>query len=222
MRLDFTLWLRIILLYLWMKAPRVSKESLYFNRKTIACPCELLNSSPVHCLWSIIYLSVSKIILLPTCTFYMNCQFLSNLNFLQFPSISDSRSTDWCFQIFSHTPDLASLRTKICPDLYWDSVVFHSWPVPPGPEVVLRTEAGWLEVYTRADHVRADFMPEVAALLWATQEVHRNCCIFHSLLQKTQTSLMFLSSPKTFRVQIRKCTALPLNLFNYVSFGLQN
>ena len=51
-------------------------------------------------------------------------------------------------------------------------------------------------------------MPEVAAP-WATQEVHRNCCIFHSLLQKTQTSLMFLSSPKTFRVQIRKCTELP-------------
>ena len=152
----------------------LSREILYFNRKTIACPCELLNSSPGHCLWSIIYLSVSKIILLPTCTFYMNCQFLSNLNFLQLPSISDSRSTDWCFQIFSHSPDLASLRTKICPDLYWDSVVFHSWPVPPRPEVVLRTEAGWLEVYIRADHVRADFMPEVA-VLWATQEVHGNC-----------------------------------------------
>ena len=156
MRLDFTSRLRIILLYLWMKAPRLSREILYFNRKTIAHPCELLNSRPVRCLWSIIYLSVSKTILLPTCTFYMSCQFLSNLNFLHFPSISDSRSTDWCFQIFSHSPDLASLRTKICPDLYWDSVVFHSWPVPPEPEVVLRTEAGWLEVYTRAGHVRAD------------------------------------------------------------------
>ena len=110
----------------------LSREILYFNRKTIACPCELLNSSPGHCLWSIIYLSVSKIILLPTCTFYMNCQFLSNLNFLQLPSISDSRSTDWCFQIFSHSPDLASLRTKICPDLYWDSVVFHSLQKHPG------------------------------------------------------------------------------------------